>query len=857
MTERTFVEKNIMKKSVIIKVAVSLVVFVLSVIIISAVMNQSSMDITMEMSEAEYPLVYIESNNTKINCMRGYAQEMQANYMRETITPLSQTRALNICLQKFNCKVTGMSYEVRSVDGSRLVENTDIYNYVDNQDTITATIHIKDLIEKETEYCLIILVKTESGDTLRYYTHIIEAEDYYAQEKVDFALDFSEKTFDKEQAKELTKYLESNSEGDNTTFSKVTINSSFSQITWGELKVNKVTEPEIYIRELAGQTGTIELRYMVSVQDGKETDYYNVVESFRVRKGNERMYLLDYERTMNQIFNWENTVFVNNKIVLGITDENVQMVESDGGSIVAFVQENCLFGYNAASNRVAYIFGFYNEDNWDARTLYDAFDIKVLSVDETGNIRFMVYGYMNRGRHEGNVGIQIYYYNSTVNTIEEEVFIPYDKSFHILKQEIGELSYVNNSNQLYLILDATLYCVDLEGKSYHQLISNLPIDSYKVSDNNRMIVWQEGDDLDRCERLNLMNFNTRKQIQIEAGANCYVKPIGFMGEDLIYGVARKGDLVTDPSGSVTFPMYAVKIQDQSGNVLKNYEKNNYYVVGAQITDNQINLNRVMKIEEGTGQESYIRAEDDQILDNDVEEKGSNTIETAVTEEFEKVVQIALKKAINVSALKFQTPKEVIYEGGREIAIASPERTRNRYYVYGLKGMVEIEEKVSDAVRKADQISGVVVNDAGGYVWMKGNRSLKNQIMKIEEASVTEEKNSVAVCLDTILKCEGVTKNTELLLERGDTVLSILEDNLEGAEILDLSGCSLDSVLYYVNRDIPVLAMLQDGNAVLIVGFNELNTVIMDPQTGKIYKKGINDSTKWFEENGNCFMAYIK
>ena len=89
------------------------------------------------------------------------------------------------------------------------------------------------------------------------------------------------------------------------------------------------------------------------------------------------------------------------------------------------------------------------------------------------------------------------------------------------------------------------------------------------------------------------------------------------------------------------------------------------------------------------------------------------------------------------------------------------------------------------------------------------------------------------------------------------VMEILEKNLTDVQVLELSGCSLQSVLYYVNKDIPVLAMQEDGNAVLIVGFNELNTVLMDPQTGEVFKKGINDSTKWFEENGNSFVTYVK
>ena len=130
-------------------------------------------------------------------------------------------------------------------------------------------------------------------------------------------------------------------------------------------------------------------------------------------------------------------------------------------------------------------------------------------------------------------------------------------------------------------------------------------------------------------------------------------------------------------------------------------------------------------------------------------------------------------------------------------------------------------------------------------------------MKITGDTADEERNSLAVCLDTILAYEGVQRNTAYMLQRGMTVVEILRNNLPDAQILELSGCSLNAVLYYVNRDIPVLAILNDGNAVLIVGFNELNTVLMDPQTGEVYKKGINDSTEWFEENGNGFIAYIR
>ena len=42
---------------------------------------------------------------------------------------------------------------------------------------------------------------------------------------------------------------------------------------------------------------------------------------------------------------------------------------------------------------------------------------------------------------------------------------------------------------------------------------------------------------------------------------------------------------------------------------------------------------------------------------------------------------------------------------------------------------------------------------------------------------------------------------------------------------------------------------------MITGFNEQNVVLMNPQTGTVYKMGMNDAREWFAENGNRFIAY--
>ena len=477
-----------------------------------------------------------------------------------------------------------------------------------------------------------------------------------------------------------------------------------------------------------------------------------------------------------------------------------------------------------------------------------------MNVDEAGNVVFLVYGYMNRGRHEGEVGVSVYFYNSMTNTVEEQIYIPYDRSYELLKSDMEKLSYINKSGICYLMLKGNVYAVDLQTRDYEIIVSGLTEESYKVSESNKMLVWQEGGDQYSSTVLKLLNLGTEDETEITAGSGEYISLLGFMEEDLIYGLARQEDIVSDHTGNTTFPMYCLRIQGDTGKVLKTYRENGIYVVDSSIADNQITLSRVVWDAESG---EYTPTSDDQIMSTEKASSGSNSISSVVIEKYETVLEIVVKDPIDTKALKILTPKEVLFEGRRELAMEDSEIVGKRYYVYGKNGIEGIFSGPGKAVIYAYENVGVIVDDEGDYIWKRTARSTRNQIMAIEGELVTEQSTSLSVCLNTILKYEGVSRRTEYMLEQGNTIPSILESCLKDVQVLDLSGCSLDAVLYYVNMDIPVLATLQDGNAVLIVGFNELNIVVMDPLTGTVYKKGMNDSTQWLLENGNNFITYVR
>ncbi|SFQ01963.1 hypothetical protein SAMN04487928_11572 [Butyrivibrio proteoclasticus] len=844
-------------KITIIKTIYAIAIFVIAVFALSKLSNGDNADMTARMQPATLPVVTLVTDEGDVNPLHGYLSDIDVNYMRGTVFPVGGDRSFSFKINTFGSNVWNIGFELRSIDGNRLIENTPITDYAEDNDYITGNIQLKDLITADTEYMLVFVMETDNG-TVRYYTRVVWEESgskYNLDECLSFVLGFSEATFSKTEAKEYSKYLESNSEGDNTSFNKVNIHSSFSQVTWGELNITKHTTPEVYITDIHSQTACIELQYRVALKDGNYTRAYNVVEDYRVRYTTDRLYLLNFERTMNFIFDYNSYSVGKNSISLGIEDSDIEFRESASGTAFAFVSENRLYAFNNSENRLAYIFGFYDGDNDDIRTRWNKNLIKILNVDEAGNVKFAVAGYMNRGIHEGEVGIAVYDYNSSLNAVEEQIFVKSTSSPEILMSYFDRLAYSSNNEMFYCMLDQNVYEIDLIGKSGKSVVDDIGTGQYKISESQNVIAWQKDD----LKSLQLMNLNTRATSEITADEGDFIILLGFMGEDLVYGLVHEQDVMNDQMGNPIYAMYCLKIEDSDGNLLEKYSPEGIYITGVTVNGNQLKITRVVKNEDGSG---YVSTYDDQIMNTLEVESGNNTVDVASVDVFEKIVQITTKSEIKSKQLRVLTPNQTLFEGDRDVEIKI-ERDIDKnplYYVYGLNGDVRIYASPAKAVLDANDAPGVVTSDNNEYIWIKGNLLRSNQIMAITRMAESYEnmtsQNPVAVCLDLVLQFRGTNRDVEGLLANGMGVEQILENSLTDARVLDLDGCPLSSMLYYVNQDIPVICLLNNGDAMLVIGFNELNTVLMDPMNGAVYKYGMNDSAELFENDGNHFITYI-
>ncbi|MCR5310762.1 MAG: hypothetical protein K6E32_05010 [Lachnospiraceae bacterium] len=838
-------------KKVIFKAITSFLVFIAALFLSGMIMNRGNVNTTGNMPKATLPVIYMSIDGERVNELYGYTSEMDVGLLRENITPLDESRGVTFDVVKYGRDIKNITVKVRTSDGSRLIENIDVKEYAEDDYSIRASVTLKDLIEEYTEYSFQIYLALRGGQTVMYHTKVVEAPSYCGREKLAFVRNFWEKEASTDTNGELKTYMESNYLGDNSSLAYVNIHSSMKQLAFAGLKIERDT-PVITVKELASETGIFTVNYTLRLKEESGTKTFFAEEYYRIKYSPEVTYLLDYERTMTEIPD-ETEMVRKEDILLGIRGDDLNLIESNDGNVLAFVSANKLFAFDIGQNRLARLFSFYDDDNFDSRTCRNSHAIKPLTVDEAGNVNFIVYGYMNRGTYEGRVGIAFYRYNGVTRVTDEVFFIPSDESPEMVQRDIEELSYLSRDDLFYFMLDKNIYTVSPDTGETEVLVSNLGEHKYTISDNSAMMVWQEGDDVNASEKLMLMNLNTRQINEITAPADQYVKPLAFMGEDFVYGLAFRDDVVTDNTGYTTFPMYVLKIQSKYGEILKQYDcgEEGLYVTGAGVKDNLLSIDRVTKTEKG-----FVTAPKDYISNNQKMEELQNKVNLFSHTKYENIVRILLMKDVKGKTVTL-IPKEVIKEGTREVELSGSEAAREYYYVYYNGKLQSIYTDPANAVKEANENYGSVVNGKGYYVWYRANRSLRNQIMNLSVSAVAtgEDFNSLAYCLDMMTEYAGSVRNSEYLLSRGKTVSDILKNALEGCDVLNLSGCELDSMLYYVNRDIPVLAITHSGGAYLLIGYNQLAVVVYDPYKGT-YKIGRNEAEKLFFENGNQFITYV-
>ncbi len=815
------------------------IVFIAGLVGFSKMTNHEKRDLTKDMEEAVLPVVYLTVGGEPVNELHGYADGMDAASVRDTITPLPDGGTLPVEIDTYGAEIKSLEYEIRSLDTTRLVQDSEAEELTATGDRISADLNIRNLLSDGEEYLLILKITTADRPCY-YYTRIIREENSFIDECLAFVKSFHEITMDKDRQSELAAYMEPEADADNTTLQKVSIHNSLSQACWGTLDGHAVTEPVASIKELNDTYNVILLQYIfTSENEDGSASWYNVEEYYRVRKGEKKIYLLSFERTTEEIFDGDTVNIQGNNLNLGIRSADVDYRSNETGTVVCFVQQGELWSYNVTAGMLTRVFSFRGGTKVDARENYGEHDIRIIRADESGSIDFIVYGYMNRGEFEGQVGISVCHYDCMANTVQQSLFIPSSESFQIMKEEIGQAMYITDTGLFYLMMGHQIHCINLETKEDTLFISDITDDNYESSDDGRYLAWTKGEAQDAAE-LYLTDFESGTTDTIPAGENNRIRPLAFLQSDCVYGIASEQNVSEESS---VFAMNRIDIIDSGSPdhpVIKSYDGNGTYVTDARVDDGSIYLSRAI-YSNGV----YVETDPDIIRSRDMQEEVICAAESVSdSKEREIVLQLPFESGKKTSLL---IPKQIVNEESVRLELTG-EVTESAYYVYA-KGKVLLgTNQIAEAVICADENRGVVIGPSQQYVWKRA-KQISADIGVTDMGGSSAEAKALTILLNRA----GVRADTDALVGSGMSAYEILKENITEVPVYNLTGCTLEQVLYFAGAGDPVLAMYK-GQAVLITGYDEENVQIWHPETGDREKISIKNAAEQFAADGNVFMT---
>ena len=813
--------KNFFKRFLVL-----LVVFILGVAGTAFLMNNETTDDRSDMNDAVLPEVMVQFGDVLTNRMYGYRQPMEADFVRDSVTPLDTTKKLTLVVNPYDTKVRNLSYEIRTSDGSKVMENRTIKSLDTGSDGYLRTeIEISSGLLMNQEYSLQITLSTNHGDAY-YYTRVVSRSATYTEQYAKFAGDFVQMSLDKTQADNLAAYLETSDSASSRNFAGLNINSPLADISWGNLnpQLSKAGIP--VIKDINETTASISIEYEISAQnENGNTEYYLVTDFYRMRYDETRIRLLDFKRSASEVFDPSLSVISNSGLLLGVRSKDVDYLTNEDGSVTAFTQNGDLWSYVPDTGKFVEIFTFRKNTESDFRDARVEHDIKLLSVENNGDVHFMVYGYMNRGAHEGYSGVGIYHYNNDQGAIEEQVFIPCTESFEFLQEDLGTLSYVNQSGQLFIMIAGNLYQINIDENTYEVLADHIDSDDFGVSVTNAHAAWKsEGGDY--AGQIEFIDFDTMERRRIAPEASQKLDLLGFMNEDLVYGVVLDGDTLPNATGYMIDGITTFRIEGFDGTVKKEYHQDGLYVAGVTVGTTLMEFTLVQK-----SGDIYKGVKKDNIMNNSTAATDKTSVEQTSSTRQGVIVRLTFEDSPSSEEPLILYAK--VRNAGEKVVDIQVDKSsvEEVYYVYAGGGLDSVWTDPAKAVQRADKQTGVVLNRAQQYVWERGN--MKTQIT-----------------LNT-------TDIPEIIRTASLDVQNLQNGLGDSAKVIDLTGCSLENVLYEVSAQRAVIARTGSDSSVVIVGYDQYNTYLLDPSTGEVKPYGMNDSTALFKNAGNMFITYLE
>lgn len=735
-----------------------------------------------------FPVLEFNCSESKIDRVYAYVNDVEFFNKDIPTVPVSNNK---ISLE-FSKDIKSLKYNIFD-NNNKVIQSGNLGNEIDLSDDIVS----------DKEYYLKVTGIYEDTE-INYVVRVYKGNNY-AEEHIRFAEDLSKKLINKESLGSYSTYFP-NIRVDDNNFLQTDRMSGLKVLQYGKANLEVVEKMPTEIFALNYFMTSIVKKTLVK----DENRYFEVREFFRVRDSGEKMFLVDYKRDFEEVYQGE---IGNNGINLGVTNTENYIINNKDKII--FTKLNRLYEYDTISNEVKSVF-VPKEDIVDAFLGDNDYTVKPLKVDNDGKVFYSVFGRMPIGEYEGNYGIAYIEYDNNKNENKILAFVKINQPKYAIENQAIKLLNYDNNNSLNFILFDKLYKMDRYGNITLDELDDEGESTYVSSDDGIQIAQK----YDNKILIKYTDINTERIIDNTYGERYYLNPIAFRsGGDFVYTVVNK------ETGYIEM----IVIVNSRNEVIKEY-KSDYKIIGVEHNKSSIIIHRY---DEKKGE----KIEDDFLI-NSMNDTLSGSIVTKPDDKYGNILIINIPSGVKIEDTKKE--KTADFVSNNEINIGELKASSDKYFSYAYGKPYKCYKDSMEGVKEISNFNGILRDHNGNIVWQKELHKPDLVIKGIPYAQAKDNASTGEACIKSLEQYYMLQDSYDINKSFDDNMKAIFKNSKY------FNGISMEDLVYFSHKDRPVILKLEDDEYVILIGTTSGYATIMRPtKSGIDYLdiKSISDNYK--------------
>ena len=733
------------------------------------------------------PIVCFSWEESRINPLYAQTQSWDAGAEVPTVFPLREGMTeIELHLTDASEQPRILSYELRGDADQRLIDKGDITEFEGSRGSWSCRISFPDILTPDTYYQLFLTLPL-SAQTAYYQTRIIKLSDSETLDRLsDFGQKMQDDLFTWETARAYVSQLETDTKTDKNTLALVNINANMDQFSWGNSKARKSSDSWMSIEAIQGDYVYLSFSYLAQADYSENIPLdFRVHESMTLQRYHGNVYLVAYERHMEQLWKWQEYSVTPNGFLLGVQEEkNIKSMASPNGDYLAFSVAGELYLYQHSLSQLSRVFSWRKEGEHPLRSLQNEYDIKIMEIDDSGRMEFAVYGYMAGGAREGSRGISYCTYRTGDKQASEQMFLPSGNAPASIIRDGNRLLTKGNDHFLYFISGGELFVMDIATGETAVLVSRDEFRNLVIRGDETALAWSTGSEQDIPSALRIVDLSSGSRVTKTAEEGRFIKPLGYIRNDLVIGGGpSESDMIENGHGKL-FPMDEFMILDDKLDELTKYHQDNIWLNGLDISDEKITIHRFEYLDR-----KYNYRGEDVILRSDTDQSEVSRLTGFQHDGLKRMLILSYARLPSFLRIRSLSLGEI--QMGRTVSLPKTEAAdQTAYYAFGNGRLLGKSDKPGEAIHMTSGSYGYVLDNRGRMEWSWCSR--------------LEEK----------------------ILEPGAAIWA------EGAGgWKNVSHINLRELIYYLNNGKTVQWVSPERGSVWLTGYEWQNVVLYDPDSG--------------------------